>query len=145
MKVMMAAAALFALGVTLGACGDDDNGGPAGTGDPRISKIGGIAELATNAYAAAGSEALLDYLSSGLLARCTEEDVKRALEDDPKPTGFKTIKGVKFDGDDRAIATVVLITREGDEEVEWSFVREGNDSWRIVEMPSLSEEDCGEP
>ena len=80
-------------------------------------------------------------MASEIAANCTKEDIKRALADEPVPTGFKTIKDVKFDGDDRATAIVVLITSDGDKEVEWSFIREG-DSWRIVEIPSLSEEDC---
>jgi len=141
-KGIMLAAALLALMLPMGACGDDE-GDVAGTGDPRISKIGGIAEAATTAYAAAGAGAIADYLSSDLADKCTNEDIKRALADDVQPTGFKTIKNVRFQSDDRATATIVLITREGDKEVEWSFIREGDDSWRIVEMPGLSREDCG--
>jgi hypothetical protein len=50
---------------------------------------------------------------------------------------------VTFDGDDRAKATVILKTEDGDLSQEWTFVREGEDSWRILETPSLSKEDCG--
>lgn len=127
--------------LVLAACADDDDS-PAGTGDPRISQIGGVAEAATYAYAATRGEGLLDYLEANIAANCTKEDIKRALAEEPVPTGFKTIKDVKFDGDDRATATVVVITADGDREAEWSFIREGDDSWRIVEIPSLSEEDC---
>ncbi len=124
------------------ACGDDDDDAPAETGDARISMIGGVAELATHAYAATRGEGLLDYLAANIAENCTKEDIKRALAEEPVPTGFKTIKDVKFDGDDRATATVVVLTAAGDREAEWSFIREGDDSWRIVEIPSLSEEDC---
>ena len=142
MKLMTIACLLVAVIALAGACGgDDEDGSPGDTGDPRISQIGGVAELATYAYASVGGEGLLDYLASQIAENCTKEDIKRALADEPVPTGFKTIKDVKFDGDDRATATVVLITSDGDKEVEWSFIREG-DSWRIVEIPSLSEEDC---
>ena len=124
------------------ACGDDDDDSAAETGDVRISQIGGVAELATHAYAATRGEGLLDYLAANIAANCTKEDIKRALAEEPVPTGFKTIKDVVFDGDDRATATVVVITADGDREQQWSFIREGDDSWRIVEIPSLSEEDC---
>lgn len=143
MKLFTTACLLVVVLALAGACGgDDEDGSPGDTGDPRISQIGGVAELATYAYAATRGEGLLDYLASQIAANCTKEDIKRALADQPVPTGFKTIKDVKFDGDDRATATVVLITSEGDKEDKWSFIREGDDSWRIVEIPSLSEEDC---
>ena len=135
--ILAAAATLLALA----ACGDDDDSSD-GTGDPRISQIGGVAELATYAYAATRGEGLLDYLAANIAENCTKEDIKRALTEEPVPTGFKTIKDVVFDGDDRATATVVVITAAGDREAEWSFIREGDDSWRIVEIPSLSGEDC---
>ena len=142
MKLLTTACLLVAVLALAGACGgDDEDSSPGETGDPRISQIGGVAELATFAYASTGGEGLLDYLAEQIAENCTKEDIKRALADEPVPTGFKTIKDVKFDGDDRATATVVLITSDGDKEVEWSFIREG-DSWRIVEIPSLSEEDC---
>lgn len=138
MLILCTAATLLALA----ACGDDDDSPPAETGDARISQIGGIAEAATHAYAATLGEGLLDYVAANIAVNCTKEDVKRALAEEPVPTGFKTIKDVKFDGDDRATATVVVITADGEREQEWSFIREGDDSWRIVETPLLSEEDC---
>jgi len=127
--------------LVLGACGGDGDSSD-GTGDPRISQIGGVAELATYAYAATRGEGLLDYVAANIAENCTKEDIKRALAEEPVPTGFRTIKNVKFDGADRATALVVVITADGDVEQEWSFVREGDDSWRIVEIPSLSAEDC---
>jgi hypothetical protein len=139
---MMLILFMAATPLVLAACGDDDDSPPAGTGDPRISQIGGVAEAATYAYAATFGEGLLDYLAANIAANCTKEDIKRALAEEPVPTGFKTIKDVTFDGDDRATATVVVITADGEREQEWSFIREGDDSWRIVEIPSLSEEDC---
>lgn len=142
--VPIVAGALLITALLSSACGDDD-GSSASPGDERISQIGGLAELATNAFASSGSEALLDYLAQNIAENCTKEDIKRALAGHPIPTGFRTIKDVKFQGDDRASATIVLITRDGDREVQWSFIREGDQSWRIVQLPSLTEEDCAGP
>ena len=142
MKKLLLICAVAATVLAAVACGDDDDDTADGDGDPRISQIGGVAELATYAYAATRGEGLLDYLAANIAANCTKEDIKRALAEEPVPTGFKTVKDVSFDGDDRATATVVVVTADGDSEQEWSFIREGDDSWRIVEIPSLSEEDC---
>ena len=141
MRLTLIVCVLVSALVALAACGDDDDS-DGDTGDPRISQIGGVAELATYAYAATEGEGLLDYVSSDIAENCTKDEVTEALADEPVPTGFRTMKDVKFDGEDRATATVVLITEDGDKEVEWSFVREGEDSWRINEIPGLSEEDC---
>ncbi len=135
-------AATLGLVAVFAACGGDDDSAPGDSGDPRISQIGGLAELATYAYAATNGEGLLDYLSSDMAKACTKEDITRALAGQPVPTGFKTIRDVKFEGDSNATATVVLITRDGDRDAVWSFVREG-DSWRIASMPSLTKEECG--
>jgi hypothetical protein len=141
MRLTLIVCVLVSALAALAACGDDDDS-DGNTGDPRISQIGGVAELATYAYAATEGEGLLDYVSSDIAENCTKDEVTEALADEPVPTGFRTMKDVKFDGEDRATATVVLITEDGDKEVEWSFVREGEDSWRIKEIPGLSEEDC---
>ncbi|HET9476894.1 MAG TPA: hypothetical protein VFP63_05330 [Dehalococcoidia bacterium] len=126
----------------LTACGGDDDATPDDR-DNRIGQITGVAEAATYAYAATNGEGLLDYLAADLAAECTKQDIERALAGEPVPTGFDTIQDVTFDGDDRASATVILKTAEGDRPQEWKFVREGDDSWRILEIPSLSREDCG--
>lgn len=141
MRLILLACVLVSALVVLAACGDDDDS-DGDTGDPRISQIGGVAELATYAYAATEGEGLLDYVSADIAENCSEEEIKEALANEPVPTGFRTMKDVNFDGEDRATATVVLITKDGDKEVQWSFVREGEDSWRIKEIPGLSEEDC---
>lgn len=144
MRLTLVVCTLAATLVAVAGCGgDDDSAGD--TGDPRISQIGGVAELATYAYAATEGEGLLDYVSSGIAENCTGAQIKEALADEPAPTGFLTVKDVKFDGEDAATATVVLITADGDKEVEWSFVREGEDSWRIKEIPGLSERGCSAP
>jgi hypothetical protein len=142
MKKLLLICAVAATVLAMVACGDDDDDDSTDGGDPRISQIGGVAEAATHAYAATLGEGLLDYVAANIAANCTKEDIKRALAEEPVPTGFKTIKDVSFDGDDKATATVVVITADGDVEQEWSFIREGDESWRIVEIPSLSEEDC---
>ena len=140
LALVVAAAGLVTV---LGGCGGgDDNAAASDTGDQRIKQIEGLVGLATNAYAATNGEGLLDYLSSDMAKTCTKEDVTRALEEQVVPTGVRAVKDVKFDGDSGATATVVLKTRDGDQNAVWSFVREG-DSWRIVAMPSLTKEDCG--
>lgn len=123
------------------ACGDEDDGAD-GTVDPRISQISGLAELATYAYAAAGGEGLLDYLAADMARNCSKDEIEGALAGQAVPTGFREIKNVSFEGIEEARATVVLTTAEGEEEQEWRFVREVNEAWRILEMPSLSVEDC---
>ena len=128
-------AAIGALAAIVSACGNDED-------DPRVGQIGGVSELATYAYAAAGPEGLYDYLSAEVAQRCPREQLVDALADEATPTGWRQIKDVEFDGEDRATATVILITRDGDRDVEWSFVDEGG-SWRIVDMPGL--EKCGGP
>lgn len=133
------AGCLVALVGALVACGDDDE--TADSDDERVSQIAGIAAAATYAYAATEGEGLLDYLPAEMAEKCTTDDIDRALADDPVPTGFKAVKDVEFDGD-RATAIVVIMLEDGEEEQRWTFTREG-DSWRVVELPSFSEEDCG--
>ncbi|HSP56000.1 MAG TPA: hypothetical protein VLS25_10480 [Dehalococcoidia bacterium] len=140
LALVVAAAGLVTV---LGGCGGgDDNSAPSDSSDQRIKQIEGLAGLATNAYAATNGEGLLDYLASDMAKACTKEDIMRALAGQTVPTGVQALKDVKFDGEDKASATVVLKTREGDRDAVWSFVREG-DSWRIISMPSLTKEDCG--
>lgn len=134
---------VVALVTAVAGCGGDDDDAP-NQDDERINQIGGVAEAATYAYAATNGEGLLDYLAANIAEKCTREDVNRALTGEPVPIGLEEIKDVKFDGD-RATATVVLTTRDGEEEQTWTFVREGGESWRIKELPPLSEEDCGTP
>jgi hypothetical protein len=139
LRVILVVCALFAVAGLVACGGDDDDA--SNEDDERVSQIQGLASLATNAYAATLGEGLLDYVAADIAENCTKEDIKRALADQPVPTGLKGIKDVQFDGD-RATGTVVLNTRDGEIEQEWSFIREGDDSWRIIKLPSLSEEDC---
>ena len=116
------------------ACGDGDDP------DQRVGQIGGISELATYAYAGAGTEGLYDYLSARLTDACTKEQVAEALAAHEQPTGWGQIKDVAFQGEDAATATVVLIYSSDRQEEEWTFVREGP-KWRIDNVPGL--ESCG--
>ncbi len=129
--LVIVAAASFA------ACGDDS---PPDS-DVQVGRIGGIAALATYAYSSAGPEGLYDYLAPEVTARCSKEQLNKALGSDPLPTGFRQIKDVSFSGDNQAKGTVVLITKDGDKDAQWSFVREGHDTWRISQVPGL--ENCG--
>jgi len=133
----------LALTMTAGlgvACGDDSENADEGS-DERISQLAGLAAAATYAYAATDGEGLLDYVAANIAENCTNEDVTKALADQPAPTGFKAVKDARFEGD-RATATVVVMTRDGEEEQEWRFIREGGGSWRIEQLASLSVEDC---
>jgi len=114
------------------ACGGDDSD----SDDPRISQIGGVAELATYAYAAAGAHGLYDYLAPQVTQYCSREGLAEALQDMELPTGFRAMTGVKFDGE-KGRATVVLIFGTKDEKVQWVFVQAPDGGWRIAEAPGL--------
>jgi hypothetical protein len=119
-------------GVLLVGCG----GGDDVPEDERERQVTGIAELATAAYAAAGAEGLYDYLATDVTATCAKESLVKALEGEPVPDGFKAVSGVEFDGDE-ARAKVVQVFGEEEREVAWTFAREGDDSWRLTQVPGL--------
>jgi hypothetical protein len=114
------------------ACGDESEVPE----DERIRQISGVAELATNAYAAAGPEGLIDYLAKDVAERCSKEAIKKALAENPVPEGFKGVSNVSFDGS-RARADVLQLFVEEERAVEWSFVLEDEASWRITDLPGL--------
>lgn len=104
--------------------------------DERVRQLSGVAELATTAYSAAGPEGLYDYLAEDVAAECPKEELVTALEVEPVPDGFKSVNGVEFEGD-QARANVVQLFGEEERQVEWSFVREGEESWRLTHVPGL--------
>lgn len=130
--LLLVVSAALVVGLT-SACGGDDS---ADSDDPRVGQIGGVAELATYAYAAAGADGLYDYLAPQVIQHCSREGLAKALQDLELPTGFRGMEGVKFDGE-KGRATVVLIFGTKDEKVQWVFVRAPDDGWRIVEAPGL--------
>lgn len=134
MKLVFTCAALAVAIAAASACGGDD----ASTGE-RVGKIGGVAELATYAYASAGTDGLYDYLAPAVTEKCTMAQLADDLAGAPAPTGFRGMKGVKFDGS-QATATVIQIFRDHDENVEWVFVETDDGSWRLSGVPGL--EDC---
>ena len=113
-------------------CGGDGSDLPE---DERAHQISGIAELAANAYAAAGPEGLYDYLAEEVTSLCSQQGLAQAFAGEPVPEGFVSTNGVEFQ-DDTARAQVVQ--RFGDEEIEaeWSFVSV-DDTWRITHVPGL--------
>jgi len=114
------------------ACGGDDS---SNSDDPRVGQIGGIAELATYAYAAAGADGLYDYLAPSVTERCSRQGLAQALQDIELPTGWRQIKDVGFEGD-KATATVIFTTPSGDREVKWTF-QQDSQGWRLLDLPGL--------
>ena len=130
-RIVAVPAVMVAGLLLMAACGGDDD-----NADPRVAQVGGVSELATYAYAAAGAEGLYDYLSANVTGACTKEQVTEALAAHEQPTGWQQMKDVVFDGEDDATATVVLIYGSDREGEEWTFVREDT-SWRIDNIPGL--------
>jgi hypothetical protein len=127
-------AALTPLVLVLG-CG---GGGEDVSEDERVRQINGVAELATNAYAAAGPEGLFDYLAKDVAERCPKEQLAAALGDEQTPEGFRGVSDAQIDGDEARAQVMHLF---GDEEraAEWHFVLEDEESWRITSVPGLEE------
>lgn len=125
--------ALAALVIAAAACGGSD-----GQDDERVKQIGGVAELATYAYAGAGTDGLYDYLAPQVTQRCSKEQFGQELSAQPQPTGFRGLDRVEFQ-DGRARASLTLIFRDHDQKVEWTFVQTADGSWRIVDLPGLKE------
>jgi len=113
-------------------CGGDGSDLPE---DERTRQITGIAELAANAYAAAGPEGLYDYLADEVTSVCSQQGLARAFAGEPVPEGFVRTDGVEFEVD---TARAQVVQRFGDEEseAEWSFVSI-DDTWRITHVPGL--------
>jgi hypothetical protein len=132
-RIVLALAALTP--ALFAACGGGDDV-PEGE---RARQVSGVAELAANAYAAAGADGLYDYLSSEVVANCSKQGLATALADQPVPEGFVRTSNVNFDGD-KARAKIVQRVQDGagtkDVEVEWTFVSAG-DSWRLSNVPGL--------
>ena len=131
MRLSLATAALLPLALAI-ACSDEPNVPE----DERSRQIAGVAELATNAYAAAGPDGLYDYLAKDVAAKCSKEALSQALDDEPVPDGFRRVGNVQFDGR-KAHATVTLLFVEEERQVEWSFVLENETNWRLTDVPGL--------
>jgi hypothetical protein len=132
-RLALAPAALLPLALAI-VCSDEPNVPE----DERVRQIAGVAELATNAYSAAGPEGLYDYLAKDVADECSKEDLSKALDAEPVPDGFRRVGNVQFDGR-KAHATVTLLFVEEERQVEWSFVLEDETSWRLTDVPGLKE------
>lgn len=130
-RLALATAALFPL--SLVACGGGDSDVP---NDEQVRQITGVAELATNAYSAAGPEGLYDYLAKEVAEKCSTEAIARALEGQPIPEGFRGISDVRFDGSE-ATANVTQLFVDKERQVEWRFVLEDDTNWRLTHVPGL--------
>jgi len=130
-RLSLATAALLPLALAI-ACSDEPNVPE----DERSRQIAGVAELATNAYAAAGPDGLYDYLAKDVAAKCSKEALSQALDDEPVPDGFRRVSNVQFDGR-KARATVTVLFVEEERQVEWSFVLENETNWRLTDVPGL--------
>ncbi len=107
--------------------------------DERARQVGGVAELAANAYAAAGADGLYDYLAPEVIANCSKQGLAAALAGQPVPEGFVRTSSVNFDGDS-ARAKIVERVQDGEGtkevEVEWTL-KSVNDNWRLTHVPGL--------
>ena len=106
--------------------------------DERVRQVSGVAQLAANAYAAAGADGLYDYLAPEVIANCSKQGLATALAGQPVPEGFVRTSNVSFDGD-KARAKVVQefdAAGEATKLVEWTFASVG-DSWRLTHVPGL--------
>jgi len=130
-RLSLATAALLPLALAI-ACSDELDVPE----DERSRQIAGVAELATNAYAAAGPDGLYDYLAKDVAAKCSKEALSQALDDEPVPDGFRRVSNVQFDGR-KARATVTVLFVEEERQVEWSFVLENETNWRLTDVPGL--------
>lgn len=131
MRLSLVPAALLPLALAI-ACSEE----PDVPEDERVRQIEGVAELATNAYSAAGPEGLYDYLAKEVAAECTKKALSKALDTQPVPDGFRRVSDVQFDGS-KARATVTQLFVEEDRQVEWSFVLEDETNWRLTDVPGL--------
>jgi hypothetical protein len=127
----LATAALLPLALAI-ACSDEPNVPE----DERSRQIAGVAELATNAYAAVGPEGLYDYFAKDVAAKCSKEALSKTLDGEPVPDGFVMVSNVQFDGR-KARATVTQLFVEEERQVEWSFVLEDETNWRLTDVPGL--------
>ena len=114
-------------------CGSSD---PDVSDDERVNQITGVAELATNAYAAAGPEGLHDYLAKEVADQCSKEGLAKALEGRPIPEGFRGVSDVRFD-DSQATANVTQLFVDDERQVEWRFALEDEVNWRLTHVPGL--------
>jgi hypothetical protein len=130
-RVALATAALVP--ISLISCGGGDSDVPD---DERVRQITGVAELATNAYAAAGPEGLYDYLAKDIAEECSKEELAQALERQPIPEGFRGASNVLFDGAE-ATANVKQLFVDRERQVEWRFVLEDDSNWRLTHVPGL--------
>jgi hypothetical protein len=132
LALVSATVAPLAIGL---ACG----GGSDVPEDERARQVSGVAELAANAYAAAGADGLYDYLAPEIIANCSKQGLSAALAGQPVPEGFVRASSVNFDGDN-ARAKIVQRVQDGsetkEEEVEWTFVSV-DDNWRLTHVPGL--------
>jgi hypothetical protein len=130
-RPILCVAALAPLALTVGCGGDSDV-----PDDERARQVSGVAELATNAFAAVGPSGLYDYLAQDVAERCSPDALNEALAGEPVPEGFKRIDNVQLDGSE-ARADVIQLFGEEERAVQWSFVLEDEQSWRITGLPGL--------
>jgi hypothetical protein len=121
--------------LVLAACGDDDDGD---ANDERLDQLGSTAEAATYAYAADGAAGLYDYVAQTVKDVCTIEQFEADLESADVPTSFRGMDGATFDGDS-ADATLIQIFDTEDRTVVWTFVDEGDNTWRVTTVPEQDE------
>jgi hypothetical protein len=136
--VRLAFVIAVSLPLVAAACGDGQGRQPPADGET-VRQIGGVAELATNAYASAGPEGLYDYLAPSVTGRCSKKGLEEALNGQDMPSGFRKIEDVAFEPDGSARAKVVQAFGDTERTIEWVFVRADGGGWRLTELPGLEE------
>lgn len=137
MRYILLVAAVLAV-IALVACGDDDDDDGGDDDDAAVEQLGSTAEVATYAFAEDGATGLYDYVAESVKDVCTVEEFEADLEGSEQPTSFRGMEDAEIDGD-TATATVVLIFDTEDIGQEWSFVDEGENTWRITAVPDMDE------
>ena len=98
-----------------------------------------VSQHAVEAWAEAGSQGLLDYLSVSVLSHCTAARLQEVMASQPAPTSWRETKDIKQVSATETTATVIFESNGQEVNQSWSFALE-NYSWRVSEMPGLA--DC---
>ena len=129
---------LLAITATLVALAVACGGGSAVPEDPRVLEIGTLAEEATYALAGGGPAGLYQFLAPEIVQRCSPQQFAKALTGQEMPTGFRGLRKVEFAGEE-ALVNVIFIVGGQDKDIEWTFAKGSDGTWRLSKVPGLEE------